>query len=274
MSIQIFRAIVEAAGRGDRVALVTVVATGGSTPQRVGAKMIVFEDGRTIGTIGGGSCEHESAVKAREAIATGRPALVHFTLTDDLAAENGLVCGGHMDVYLEPVAQAAPLYIAGAGHVAAEVAKLAHQVGFRVTVVDDREAFANRDRFPEGEVVVADIAGWFAAQAFPAGSYFVVVTRGHRQDLETVKALAPREWAYLGLIGSRGKVRKVFEALEAAGVARERLARLHAPVGLDLGAVTPAEIAVSIVAELIAARSGRLGAPHVAAAALRSRLTP
>ena len=211
-------------------------------------------------------------LKAREALATGRPELIHYSLTDELAAETGLVCGGQMEVYVEPIRQPARLYIAGAGHVSVELAKLAAAVDFAVTVVDDRERFANLDRFPAARVVVDAIPSWFAAGDFPPDGYFVVVTRGHRQDLETVRALVGRPWRYLGLIGSRAKVLKVFDALAADGVPRERLDDLHAPVGLDLGAVTPAEIAVSIVAELVAARSGRFEAPHVAPCSLRATL--
>jgi len=273
MSLDVFRAIVEAADRGEEAALVTVVATSGSTPQRVGAKMLVFRDGRTIGTIGGGCYEHDAALKARDALATGRPELLHYRLTDELAADTGLVCGGQMEVYVEPLRQQARLYIAGAGHVSVELARLAASVDYAVTVVDDREKFANPGRFPAARVVVDEIPAWFAAQDLPADAYFVVVTRGHRQDLETVRALVRRPWRYLGLIGSRAKVLKVFDALAAEGIPRDRLAGLHAPVGLDIGAVTPAEIAVSVVAELVAARSGRLDAPHVAAASLRSSLS-
>lgn len=277
MSIDIYRAIVEAAARGEAAALVTVVSTRGSTPQRVGAKMLVFADGRTVGTIGGGCYEHDAALKARGALATGRPELLHYSLADELAADTGLVCGGQMEVFVEPIRQPARLYIAGAGHVSVELARLAAGIDFAVTVVDDRERFANPERFPAAEVVVDAIPSWFAARDFPPDGYFVVVTRGHRQDLETVRAVIDRPWRYLGLIGSRAKVLKVCDALASAGIARERLSRLHAPIGLDLGAVTPAEIAVSIAAELVAARSGRLEEPHVAACSLRSglaRLTP
>ncbi len=272
MALDLFKALVEAAARGEAVALVTVVATSGSTPQRVGAKMIVFRDGRTLGTIGGGCYEHDAVLKAREALTTGRPELLHYSLTDELAADTGLICGGQMEVFVEPIRQPARLYIAGAGHISVELARLAANVDFVVTVVDDRERFANRERFPAAEVVVDEIPSWFDRQEFPADAYFVVVTRGHRQDLDTVRVLVKRPSSYLGLIGSRAKVLKVIDALAEEGAPRERLDALHAPIGLDIGAVTPAEIAVSIVAELVAARSGRLAAPHVAACSLCSSL--
>ncbi|HEY3381887.1 MAG TPA: XdhC/CoxI family protein [Vicinamibacterales bacterium] len=272
MDPDIFRIAADVVGRGERAALVTIVGTSGSTPQRVGAKMIVFEDGHTVGTIGGGCYENDAAGKAREAIRAHRPQLVRYDLNDELAAESGLICGGQMEVFIEPLEAAPHLFLIGAGHVSAEVARAAHHVGFRVHVIDDRDKFANPERFPDAEIVVDDIPEWLARTEFPPGSYFVVVTRGHRGDHQAVRALAGQEWRYLGLIGSRAKVLRIFDALRGEGVPAARLADIHAPIGLDIGAVTPAEIALSITAELVAVRSGRIAEPHVAAVALRSRL--
>jgi xanthine dehydrogenase accessory factor len=272
MSEAVFRAVVRAMESGERAALVTIVATGGSTPQRVGAKMLVHEDGRTVGTIGGGCYEHDAAGKAREAIRSRKPQMVHYSLNDDLAGQSGLVCGGQMDVYIEPIEQAPDLYLVGAGHVSVEVARFAQAVGFRVHVIDDRDKFANADRFPGADVIVDDIPGWLNGATLPPGAFVVVVTRGHRQDFEAMRELAGRPLRYLGLIGSRSKVARVFDALAGEGADPSRLAAVHAPIGLDIGAVTPEEIGVSIVAELIAVRSGRMAEPHVAAAALRSSL--
>jgi xanthine dehydrogenase accessory factor len=267
----IYRAAAEALERGEAAALITIVATGGSTPQRVGAKMIAFADGRTAGTIGGGCYENDALGKAREAIRHGRPQLVHYALNDDLAAESGLICGGQMDVYIEPLVPTPDLYLVGAGHVALELARVAHGVGFRVHVLDDRAKFANAERFPEADVIVDDIPGWLSRAALPASAFVVVVTRGHRFDLEAMRALVGRDWRYLGLIGSRAKVLRIFEALAEAGIPAADLERVHAPIGLDIGAVSPAEIAVSVAAELIAARSGRLSEAHVAAACMKLR---
>src|SRR5207237_5563220 len=150
------------------------------------------------------------------------------------------------------------LYVIGAGHVGLHLARLAHDVGFRVHVVDDREKFANRERFPTAaEVIVDDIPSWLARTELPPHAYAVIVTRGHTNDLEALRALAPRELRYLGLIGSRAKVARIYEALTADAMPAEHLARVHAPIGLDIGAVTPQEIAVSILAELIAVKHGR-----------------
>jgi len=268
---EIFRSVVRVLESGERAALVTIVSTQGSTPQRVGAKILVFEDGRTEGTIGGGCYEHDAVARAREAIRLGRPELARYNLNDDLAAETGLICGGQMEVFIEPIQQAPRLFIVGAGHVSLELAQAAHRCGFRVHVVDDREKFANTERFPDAEVTVEDIPAWLERTDFPTDAFFVVVTRGHRQDLDAVRQLASKPWRYLGLIGSRAKVVRVFDALSAEGTPAEQLERIHAPIGLDIGAVTPAEIAVSIVAELIAVRSGRAGEAHVAAAQLTAR---
>ncbi len=246
----------EALRLGEAVALVTVVRAQGSTPQRAGAKMLVWSDGRTAGTIGGGCYENDAFGKAREAIRSGRPALVHYELNDDFAQENGLICGGRMDVHIDPLMPAPRLYIIGAGHVAFHLARAAADAGFHIHVVDDREKFANAERFPGAEISVGPIPDWLAAAELPAAAYVAVVTRGHQNDLDAIRALAPRDVRYLGLIGSRAKVVRIYDALRGEGFADPQLARIHAPIGLDIGAVTPAEIAISILAELIAVRRG------------------
>jgi xanthine dehydrogenase accessory factor len=270
MNQEVFAALAEALQRGEEVALVTITASSGSTPQRVGAKMLVFADGRTVGTIGGGCYENDAFWKAREAIKARRPANVKYELNDDFAEESGLVCGGQMEVFIEPVEPAPDVYVFGAGHVGHSLARMAHDVGFRVHVVDDREKFASADRFPEGvQVVVDDIPGWLAAHAMPPTAYAVIVTRGHRHDLDALRALAPRGLRYLGLIGSRAKVKRVYDALLEEGLSPEALRSVHAPIGLDIGAITPQEIAVSILAELIAVKHGRITDPALAASSMR-----
>ena len=258
MNREVFAAVAAALDRGEPAALVTIVSTTGSTPQRVGAKMLVFGDGRIVGTIGGGCYENDAFGKAREAILSRRPEMVHYELSDDFAQETGLVCGGQMDVYIEPIEPSPELYIVGAGHVGFHLARLAAEVGFRVHVADDREKFANVERFPTAvEVVVDDIPTWIARAKLPSHAYVVIVTRGHTNDLEALRALAPHELRYLGLIGSRARVARIYEALVDDQMSPEALARVHAPIGLDIGAVTPQEIAVSILAELIAVKHGK-----------------
>jgi xanthine dehydrogenase accessory factor len=235
---------------------VTIVSAQGSTPQRVGAKMLVFADGRTVGTIGGGCYENDALGKAREAIASGRPALVHYELNDDFAQENGLICGGRMDVHVDPLEPTPHLYVIGAGHVGLHLARAATDAGFRLHVVDDREKFASAERFPGADIVVEPIPEWLHRADIPTSAYVVVVTRGHTHDLDAMRALAARDLRYLGLIGSRAKVARISDALLAEGMPPECLDRVHTPIGLNIGAVTPAEIAISILAELIAVRRG------------------
>lgn len=259
-----FSAVADALAKGEQAALVTIVSTSGSTPQRVGAKVLVYEDGRTVGTIGGGCYESDACGKARDAIRTRRAALVSYELSDELAQENGLICGGQMQVFIEPLDASPSLYVVGAGHVSQHLAQAATRVGFRVHVLDDRERFANAERFPEAASVIADdIVAWLSRAELPESSYVVVVTRGHTHDLEAMRALAGRPLRYVGMIGSRAKVVKITEALINSGVPKDWVRAVHAPIGLQIGAVTPEEIAVSIVAELIAVRRGADGTSDV-----------
>jgi len=270
MSQEVFEALTQALDRGEDAALVTIVSAQGSTPQRVGAKMLVFADGRTVGTIGGGCYENDAFWKAKEALQSRKPLLVKYDLTDDFAQESGLICGGNMQVYIEPLESTPHLHVIGAGHVGFHLAKLAHTIGFKIHVLDDREKFASAERFPEAEDVTVDsIPEWLHSAVIPSSAYVVIVTRGHTHDLDALRSLAARDLRYLGLIGSKAKVKRIYDALLAEGMPSECLQRVHAPVGLDIGAVSPEEIAVSILAELIAVRRGKIHDPRVAAISMR-----
>jgi xanthine dehydrogenase accessory factor len=267
---EVFKALAEALDKGEEVALVTIVASTGSTPQRVGAKMLVYSDGRTVGTIGGGCYENEAFWKAREAIKDRRPVTVKYELNDDFAQETGLVCGGQMEVFIEPVEAAPEVFVFGAGHVGYFVATMAREVGFKVHVVDDREKFASSERFGQGiDVVVDEIPTWLTANQLPATAYAVIVTRGHRHDLDALRALASQNLRYVGLIGSRAKVKRIYDALREEGMAPDALRRVHAPIGLDIGAITPQEIAISILAELIAVKHGKVSESGAVASSMR-----
>jgi len=258
MSEEVFKAVGDALSRGESAALVTIIRTEGSTPQRVGAKMLVFADGRIVGTIGGGCYENDAFWKARNSLETRRPLVERYELADDIAEESGLICGGQMDVYIEPLESAAHLYLVGAGHVSYHLAQAAAPVGFKIHVLDDREKYANPERFPDGaEISVDDIPSWLNNVTFPSNAYVVILTRGHRHDIDALRALAPRDLRYLGLIGSRAKVARIYAALQEESVSLETLRKVHAPVGLDIGAISPQEIAVSILAELIAVKYGK-----------------
>jgi xanthine dehydrogenase accessory factor len=173
-------------------------------------------------------------------------------------------------VYIEPLEATPRLYVIGAGHVGYHLSKLAQTIGFQVHVLDDREKFASRERFPEAaEVIVDAIPDWLMKADIPSNAYVVVVTRGHTHDLDALRAMAVRDLRYLGLIGSKAKVKRIYDALLAEGIPPASLERVHAPVGLDIGAVTPEEIAVAILAELIAVRRGKIHDPRLASVSMR-----
>jgi xanthine dehydrogenase accessory factor len=255
------REVLEAALRAERdgeaVALVTVISTEGSTPQKAGARMLVHADGRIVGTIGGGCVEAEMTRRARHAIAARRTSLASYDLTPDQAGEDGLVCGGRMQVFIEPVLGTPTLCLFGAGHVAQPLARMAKQVGFRVEVLDDRVKFANPDRFPEADRIVVDSIAEGASQlTLNRDSYAVVVTRGHKGDADAVQQVVGKELAYVALLGSKPKLVHVLSILEDRGVAPEHLAEVRCPAGIRIGAQSPEEIAVSILAEMIGIRRG------------------
>jgi xanthine dehydrogenase accessory factor len=254
---EVLEAALAAEAAGEPAALVTVVATEGSTPQKAGARMLVYADGRGVGTIGGGCLEAEMSRRAREAIAAGRPMLVSYDLTPDQAADDGLVCGGRMQVFIEPIEATPVLCLFGAGHVAQPLARMAKACGFRVEVADDRIKFANPERFPGADrIVVDELTAAAGKMTLGPSSYAVVVTRGHKGDREVLESVLGRGLRFVGLLGSRPKVVHTFAALLEKGVRREELAEVHAPLGLEIGAQTPDEIAVSILAEMIAVRRG------------------
>ena len=253
----VLEAALKAESEGEPAALVTVIATEGSTPQKAGAKMLVYADGRIVGTIGGGCVEAEMTWRARQAIDERRPQNASYDLTPDQAGEDGLVCGGRMQVFIEPIEGTPTLCLFGAGHVAQPLSRLAKGAGFRVEVVDDRLKFANRDRFPDADLIVVD---GFAAAAerltLGRNTYAVVVTRGHGGDAEALRTVLGRGLRFVGLLGSKPKLVHVVTALEEQGVPAGELAQVRCPLGVEIGAVTPEEIAVSVLAEMIAVRRG------------------
>jgi xanthine dehydrogenase accessory factor len=254
---EVFEAALKAEQDGEAAALVTVVSTEGSTPQKAGAKMVVYADGRLVGTIGGGCVEAEMTWRARQVIDNRKAQLASYDLTPDQAGEDGLVCGGRMEVFIEPIESTPTLCLFGAGHVAQPLARLAKGVGFRVEVADDRVKFANRDRFPEADLVlVEDFASAARQMTLGRNTYAVVVTRGHGGDTEALAAVVGRGLRFVGLLGSRPKLVHVVTALEERGVPPAALAEIRCPLGVEVGAVSPEEIAVSILAELIAVRRG------------------
>lgn len=255
----VFSELEDAYERGEAVALVTILETRGSTPQKAGAKMVVGRDGRLKGTVGGGCVESEILWRARSAIDDRRCEIGTYDFNAD-EEENGLICGGSMKVFIEPIIPPPRVYLVGAGHVAQPVSQIAKIAGFEVVVLDDRVKYASPERFPDADVVKAGPIPELAEEfIFGDNAYVVIVTRGHKEDEEALRTFVEKDNAYIGLIGSVTKIEKIFSRLERDGVSRERLDRVHSPIGLDLGGSTPGEIAVSIVSELIAVRYKRTG---------------
>jgi xanthine dehydrogenase accessory factor len=233
----------------------TIVNVRGSIPSFKTAKMLVRDDGSIVGTIGGGCVEAEVWQAAREVMESEKPRTMTFDLNQDPKYDAGLVCGGTLEIFVEPILPPADLYIFGAGHVAASLYQVARLAGFDVTVADDRKAYANRERFPEAHHVIAEDFDKATAQLTPSeSSYIVIVTRGHRDDMRMLRWAVQTPARYVGMIGSKRKTIAIFKELQAEGLPAHLFDRVHAPIGLDIGAITPEEIAVSITAELIAHR--------------------
>ena len=251
----IFQEIVRIRSEGQRAALATVISAKGSTPRETGSKMLIRADGTILGSIGGGSLEAKMCKEAIKVMTENRSMLLRFDLTGKEVAEEGMICGGNMEVFVEPILPEPCLLIFGAGHISLFLAKMGKMVGFRVVVIDDRPEFANRERFPEADEVIArDFPLAFQQLAANRTSYIVIVTRGHLQD-ETVLEWAVRtDAAYIGMIGSRKKNQTVFSHLQAKGIPEKKLKEVHAPIGLNINAKTPEEIALSIIAEIIKAK--------------------
>jgi xanthine dehydrogenase accessory factor len=253
--MDIYEEIVKLRQEGRRGAVATIVNVRGSIPSFKTAKMLVRDDGSIVGTIGGGCVEAEIWQAAREVMESEKPRTLTFNLNQDPKYDTGLVCGGTLDIFVEPVLPPASLYIFGAGHVSMNLYKIAKSAGFDVTVVDDREAYANRERFPEAKEVIAENFDLAIARLAPnESSYLVIVTRGHRDDMRVLRWAVQTPARYIGMIGSKRKTITIFQELTKEGLAAELFDRVHAPVGLDIGAVTPEEIAIAITAELIAAQ--------------------
>jgi xanthine dehydrogenase accessory factor len=236
---------------GRAFVLATVIESAGSTPQKPGSKMVVLEDGSLRGTVGGGAIEFQIIEAARLLLASPERTR---TLETHLTHELGMCCGGRMKVFLEKHETPMRLTLFGAGHVAREVAALAHHVDFRVTVVDARPEWATRERFPDCEVLLKDPADHARALSSSARDCFCVTTHDHPLDQAVLEALLSKPSAYLGVIGSRRKAERFRMRLEAAGAEAAALERIRSPMGLPIGALMPQEIAVSIVAELIQVR--------------------
>ena len=329
----IYDIIVHTLAQGKRGILATIVRRVGATPRDAGAKIFIEEYGKLSGTIGGGCVEAEAWQKAQEILNSGEPKFFHYAMNGQQVEDEGMICGGSLDIFMEPVivrhkelyesilsaekrgergiiitrfegasytktliktseelmgdeldrdtivqvkdrlndkkpnlvngmiveplVPSSILYIYGAGHISQSISKIAKTVGFRITVLDDRGDFASRERFPEADEIVVDDFD-FVSQHIPhdGGSYAVIVTRGHKHDAIVLEEVLKLPHRYIGMIGSKRKVHIIYEALKAKGVDGNLLASVHAPIGIEINAETPEEIALSIVSELVKVRGG------------------
>ena len=253
--MDIYDEIVRLRKLGQKCALATIVQVNGSIPSYESAKMLVREDGSMIGTIGGGCVEAEVWNAAREVIETEKPRHLTFSLGQDAAYDNGLICGGQLNIFVEPVTPQPRAYIFGGGHVSKSISKVANMAGFSTVIVDDREAFANAERFPEADATYAeDYEDVFPKLPVTSSSYLIIVTRGHRDDMRVLRWAVTTQARYIAMIGSKRKTISVVHELEKEGFSRDMFSKVFAPMGLEIGAETPEEIAISVVAEMIAVR--------------------
>ena len=256
---ELYRKMASLLDEGTPFVLVNVLEAVGSTPRKGGAKMIVLPDGRTIDTIGGGKVEAQATADALEALKRGVSRVVEYELRPSGEHALGMVCGGQAKVSLDVHAPGSTLFIIGAGHIGQKLAPMAKLLDFRVVVLDERPEFANAARFPDAdEVIVGHPRDAANLVHIDERTHVVIVTHGHVHDTDALRAVAPSDAAYVGLIGSKTKVKTVLGTLAEEGVPVEALARTRAPIGLDLGGQTPGEVSLSILAQIVAERHGKV----------------
>jgi xanthine dehydrogenase accessory factor len=256
---EVYRAIVDLIDAGQVGAVATVVAKEGSGPQIPGAKMLARSDGSIVGTVGGGAPEKRALEVAAEVMRSNEPQMITVNLSGG-AGPGEPPCGGRLTIFIEPVTSPPSLLIFGAGHVGAALARLAASLGFRVTVIDERPEFARLERLPGAAAVKVGVGPDIADElSVDERTFIVIVTHGHTNDEEVMRWAVSTSACYVGMMASRRKVTVIKDHFVAAGVPREQLDRVHTPIGVDIGAITPAEIAVSIAAEMILQRRGPKG---------------
>ena len=269
--MDIYAEIAKLRKEGRKAALATIIQVQGSIPSYESSKILVRDDGSIVGTVGGGCVEAEVWAVAQDVMREEKPRRLHFNLNAQPEYDNGLVCGGSLDIFIEPILATPTLYLFGGGHVSLYVSKIAATAGFETVIGDDRRAFANPERFPEAaQTLDGEWPEIFTKLRMNEFSYIVIATRGHKGDLACLRWALATPARYIGMIGSKRKLIEFAKTLESEGVAADQLERVHSPVGLDIGALTPQEIAVSVVAELIAVRRGAV--PSIPSLSYKSRI--
>lgn len=267
--IEVNEAAIRALEQGERVALATVVRVRGSAPRHEGARMVIWADGRIVGTVGGATLEQKVIQHAQQALRTRRGRVEKYLLSTDEDPRSLGLCGGEVEVHIEVLEPQATLLIIGAGHIATPLSRMAEQTGMRVVVADDRPEFANQERFPEAHELLQVDYDPESEQLSEIGftpspsNYVVVATWGWDEPaLAQVLSAAPQP-AYVGLVASPTKARVIFERLRESGISSDALEAVRAPAGLDLGAESPGEIALSILAEILLVQRGASGRPLI-----------
>lgn len=254
--MSVFQAVSDLEQQNKAGAVCMVVRTNGSTPRRSGSKMLVYPDGTIVGTVGGGELENRVRQAALEAIKDGKTRLLEYEMTDIERGDVG-ICGGQVEVYVEPIQPKPTLVVIGAGHVGKAVVHLAHWLGFRVVLSDDRPDFCTPEAVPGADQYVpAPMAELLQHVELNPWTYVVLTTRGVDVDVQGLPVLLDQQAGFIGVIGSRRRWTMAKKAMLAQGVPLEKLDRVHSPVGIELNAETPEEIAVSILAEIIMLRQG------------------
>lgn len=258
--MSVFRALADLENTNKAGALCTLIRSKGSTPRHTGSKMLVYPDGSIVGTVGGGEMENRVIAEARKAILDGRPRLLEYQMTDPARGDPG-VCGGQVEVFVEPLQPKPILVVVGTGHVGKAVAHLAHWLGFWVVANDDRPEFCTPQAVPDADEFIPTTMSELPERLeITPWTYLVLTTRGTNIDVQGLPALLGTTAAYIGVIGSQRRWATARKQLREMGVAEEKLKQVRSPIGLELNAETPEEIAVSIMAEIIMLRQGGDGA--------------
>lgn len=251
---EIYQEILRLQERGESGALATIISTVGSTPAKLNSKMLVKPNGEIIGTVGGGCLEAEVYQESLEVMQKEAPKILEYSLTEKDVADYGLVCGGRVILYVEPIVTPT-VFLFGAGHVARSVGNILKMIGMRMVIVDDRERYANKTRFPEAAAIhVGEWATVLPSLPVNENAYLVILTRGHQYDEIVLEWAVKTPARYIGMIGSKVKIKKIYHNLADKGIDRSLFERVHAPIGLPIHSVTHEEIAISIVAEIISIR--------------------
>ena len=251
--LEIYQELTNIMQKGGRAVLATVITSQGSAPRNAGAKMLIKEDGSFIGTVGGGKLELQVVQKAPAVLKTGQSEIMHFDLSGK--EPGGMICGGQVDVFLELIKSKETLFLCGAGHISFATAAIGKMLGFRIVVIDPRPEFNNKERFPDADsLVVEGFESGLAKANVTEDDYIIIYTPQHTYDEVCLQVACGKEAKYIGMVGSKKKVKEVKEHLLAKGISRKKLDSVHSPIGLEIEAETPEEIAISILAEVVQVR--------------------